>query len=36
MADLARTGPILPALVAADAAAATGADLVEAVGHMEH
>ncbi|WP_157574978.1 type IV toxin-antitoxin system AbiEi family antitoxin domain-containing protein [Jiangella muralis] len=36
VADLARTGPILPALVAADAAAAVGADLPGAIEHMEH
>ncbi len=36
VADLARAGPILPALVAADAAAAAGADLTDATPHMEH
>lgn len=36
VADIARTGPILPALVAADAAAARGADLDDALAHMRH
>ncbi|WP_162605692.1 type IV toxin-antitoxin system AbiEi family antitoxin domain-containing protein [Jiangella aurantiaca] len=36
VADLARTGPILPALVAADAAAALGADLADALRYMSH
>ncbi len=36
VADIARTGPILPALVVADAAAATGADLAGAVRHLAH
>ncbi|SDS11052.1 hypothetical protein SAMN04515669_0357 [Jiangella sp. DSM 45060] len=36
VADLARAGPILPALVAADAAAAAGVDLRGAIEHMEH
>ncbi|WP_158564151.1 type IV toxin-antitoxin system AbiEi family antitoxin domain-containing protein [Jiangella anatolica] len=36
VADVARTGPILPALVVADAAAAAGADLAGAVRHLAH